>query len=127
MSLRTVLESYVALYGILILFELFVRKQRLRFVLQVLVVLVLIVIDLLINNAVTGRVAFGEGVSPVGTVIIMFLATVCGIAARYIFYLKKNQFSLLDFFKPIAISPIVLLPLIGSVQTTGELKAMQVP
>lgn len=126
MSLGTILETCIALYAALILAELFVRKQWLRFVLQAVVLLFVIGIALLVNNAVTGRVAFGQGASPVGTVGIMFLAVVFGIAARYIFYLQKSQFSLLDFFKPVAISPIVLLPLIGSVQTSGELNGMQV-
>ena len=56
----------------------------------------------------------------------MFLAIVCGIAARYIFDLRKSQFSVLEFLKPIVISPMVLLPLIGSVLATGELNGMQV-
>jgi hypothetical protein len=126
MSLRIVLESCIVLFGALILVELIVRKRLLRFVVQAAVLLVLIVIDLLINNAVTGRIAFGEGVSPLGTVGIMFVAIVFGIAARYLFYLQKRQFSLLDFLKPIAISPILLFPLIGSVQGPGELNGMQV-
>ena len=126
MPLRTVLVSCISLYAVVILVELFVRRQWLRFVLEAVLLLVVIGIALLVNNAVTGRVAFGEGASAVATVIIMLLAVICGIAARYIFYLQKGQFSLLDFFKPFAISPIVLLPLIGSVQTTGELNAMQV-
>jgi hypothetical protein len=124
--IRIILETCIALYAALILIELLVRRQWLRFVLQAIVLLFVIGIALLVNSAATGRVAFGQGASPVGTVGMMFLATVCGIAARYIFYLRKNEFSFLGFFKPIAISPIVLLPLVGSVQTTGELNGMQV-
>jgi hypothetical protein len=53
MSLGTVLEACIALYAALILAELFVRKQWLRFVLQAVVLLFVIGIALLVNNAVT--------------------------------------------------------------------------
>jgi hypothetical protein len=56
----------------------------------------------------------------------MFLATLLGIAARYAFYLPRGRFSWLDFLKPISISPIVLLPLLGSVTGSGSLKDIQV-
>jgi len=126
MSLRTVLELCSAVYAVAIVIELLLRRRWLRFVWEAVALLVLIVIALLVNNAATGRVAFGQGTSPVGTVGIMFVAAVCGIAARYIFYLQEGQFSWLDFLKPLTISPIALLPLIGSVQTTGELNGMQI-
>ncbi|MGA9627836.1 MAG: hypothetical protein WBQ65_25410 [Bryobacteraceae bacterium] len=126
MSLRSILEPCIVVYTALILIELFVRRHWLRFVLQAVTLLVVIGIALLVNNAATGRVAFGQAAPPVGTLGIMFLAIVCGIAARYIFDLRKSQFSVLEFLKPIVISPIVLLPLIGSVLATGELNGMQV-
>jgi hypothetical protein len=47
MSLGTVLEACIALYAALILAELFVRKQWLRFVLQAVVLLFVIGIALL--------------------------------------------------------------------------------
>jgi hypothetical protein len=126
MVLRTVLEPCAAIYAALILVELLIRRQWFRFWSQIFALLLVIGIALLVNNSVNGRVAFGESTSPVATVIIMFLATISGIAGRYIFYFQKGQFSILGFLKPIAISPIVLLPLIGSIQTTGELNNMQV-
>src|SRR5262245_14826195 len=109
----------------MIVIELWLRRQWRRFILEAVALLVVMALALLVNNAVTGKVSFGQSASSVGTVGIMFAATVCGIAARYVFYLQKSQFSWLDFSKPIVISPIVLFPLIGSVQTTGELNAMQ--
>ena len=124
--LRIILELCILIYTAAIVIELFIRRRWLPFVLEAVALLTVIVIGLLINNAATGRVAFGAGTSPVGTVGIMFVATVLGIAARYVFYLQKGQFSWLDFLKPLTISPIALLPLIGSVQSTGELNGMQV-
>ena len=55
----------------------------------------------------------GAGSSPTLVILIMFLCILLGIGARYIFYLQRN-FSWLDFAKPLCISPILLLPLIGS-------------
>lgn len=57
-------------------------------------------------------------------VIIMFVSILFGIAARYIFYLE-TKFAWLDFVKPLCISPILLLPLIGSLQGEGKLEAIQ--
>jgi hypothetical protein len=85
----------------------------------------LIVLSLLISDAVSGRVAFGEGTSPGWVIGIMCVCVALGIALRYIFYLRSS-FSLLEFLKPLSISPIVLLPLIGSVQTAKELATVQV-
>jgi hypothetical protein len=125
-SLEFILKSCVAIYIVTMLIELMIRRRWLRFAFEVVILVTVVAVALLLNNAVTGRVAFGESVSQASTVGIMFVATVCGISARFIFYLQTGQFSWLSFFKPIAISPIVLLPLIGSVQQTGELNTMQV-
>ena len=126
MSLRYILELCIAVYAAAIAIELVVRRHWRRFAGEASALLIAIAIALLVNNSTTGRVSFGQGGSPLGSVGIMFAATICGIAARYIFYLQAGQFSWLDFLKPLTISPIVLLPLIGSVQTTGELSGMQI-
>jgi hypothetical protein len=54
-------------------------------------------------------------------VAIMFAATMCGIVARYLFYLQSGQFTWLDCLKPLAITPIILLPLLSSIQSAGTL------
>jgi hypothetical protein len=120
------LEGCATGYALLIIIELIVRKRWLRIVLEVVSGMAVLVLALLVNNAVTGRVSFGEGASPVATVAIMFVCTVLGVVARYVFYVQKGAFSWLDLLKPIAISPLVLLPLIGSVQATGEPNQMQI-
>jgi hypothetical protein len=125
-SLPTVLEFCVTVYAAAVVIELLLRRQWLWFFLEAVALLLVIALALLLNNATTGRVAFGQGTSPLGIVCIMFVAIICGITGRYIFYLQSGQFSWLDFFKPVAISPIVLLPLIGSLRSTGELNEMQV-
>jgi hypothetical protein len=125
-SISAILEISTGIYACTILIELFVRKRWSSFALQAVALLGMVGLALLVNGATTGRVAFGQGTSTVATVAIMFVATALGIAARYVFYLQKSQFSLLDFLKPIVISPIVLLPLIGTLQTTSELNGTQI-
>lgn len=89
---------------------------------------VLLVVFLFLNLA-TGfpkpstKQAFG-GVSPLGAIGLMFVCIILGMAARYIFYLK-GKFSWLAFVKPLCVSPIVLLPLFGSVQGMQELETIQ--
>jgi dolichyl-phosphate-mannose--protein O-mannosyl transferase len=61
------------------------------------------------------RQAFGGGASPLLAVGLMFLGVVLGIVATYIFNLS-GAFSWRDFARPLVASPIVLLPLIGSIQ-----------
>ena len=125
MTLTAILEICAAIYSLAVLMELFLRKRWLWFIMHILALIAAMALALLVS-AETGRVAFGNTTSPLSTVGIMFLAIILGITARYVFYLQKGQFSWLDFLKPISISPIVLLPLIGSVQTTGEINDMQV-
>jgi hypothetical protein len=122
----TLLEACVGIYLAAILIELLIRRRFLRFILEATALFLVTALALLVNNAVAGQVAFGHGTSSVGTVAIMFIATMLGIVARQVFYLQAARFSWLDLFKPVTISPIVLLPLIGSVQAMGELTGMQI-
>jgi hypothetical protein len=55
------------------------------------------------------------GATPVMAIGLMFVGVVSGIAATYLFNLT-GSFSWRDFARPLVASPIVLLPLIGSVQ-----------
>jgi hypothetical protein len=59
--------------------------------------------------------AFGADTSPIIAIALMFVGVLLGIAATYVFNLKES-FSWKEFVRPIVISPLVLLPLIGSVQ-----------
>ena len=84
---------------------------------------------LLLLNRITGfpapssQQAFG-GVSPLTAIGLMFLCTMLGIMAHYVFYLK-GKFSWPEFLKPLVISPIVFLPLVGSVQSLTGLESVQ--
>ncbi|PYI91203.1 MAG: hypothetical protein DME97_14740 [Verrucomicrobia bacterium] len=66
---------------------------------------------------------FGGG-SPILGIGIVTLCTALGILAQYIFYLKKS-FSWLKMLSPLVISPIVVLPLLASIQKSGDLDTLQ--
>ena len=117
------LAVVISLYGLIILIELIATRAIKRFLLEATILVGVIVL----LNATTGfpatRQAFG-GISPIAAIGIMLVCTLLGIAAHYFFYLK-GEFSWQSFLKPILISPIVLLPLIGSVQGTSSLESLQ--
>ena len=125
MSVQTIVRVCVVLYLAVVGVELFSTRRFKRFVWELFILLVLLVLDALITNAVIGHVAFGAGNSPATVVSIMFVGVLLGIAARYVFYLK-SAFSWPDLLKPLSISPIVLLPLISSVQAVKDLETMQI-
>jgi peptidoglycan/LPS O-acetylase OafA/YrhL len=58
--------------------------------------------------------SFG-GASPLLALILMFVGVLLGIAATYIFNFT-GAFSWRDLARPLVASPLVLLPLIGSLQ-----------
>ncbi len=60
------------------------------------------------------RIAFG-GASPAGALVVIFAGSVLGMFARYFFYLR-TEFSWRAFLKPLCVSPILLLPILGLLQ-----------
>jgi hypothetical protein len=124
MSIPEILKTCAGLYLAAILVELLLSRRYGRFLFELLPLLGLLVLDVLITSASTGYIAFGAGSSPTVAVLIMFVAILLGVAARYIFYLK-GEFSWLDFAKPLCISPILLLPLLGSIQAVKDLEPIQ--
>jgi hypothetical protein len=125
MSIVGVLRVCAALYLALIVVDWARSRRHKRFMLELLPLVALVILDVLIASAANGYVSFGAGTSPTTVILIMFGAIVVGIAARYLFYLQA-KFSWLDFAKPLCISPILLLPLIGSMEGANDLRSMQV-
>jgi hypothetical protein len=70
-----------------------------------------------------GRIAFGGEISVWWAVLAMLVGIVLGMVAQYV-WSKPQKFTWLDFLRPIVVSPLVLLPLIGSL-SGGPLEAMQ--
>jgi hypothetical protein len=125
MSIPTMLKICAVLYFVVILVDLFQSRRFKRFLLELVPLIGLLVIDVIIASASSGYVTFGAGSSPVLVIVIMLVSILLGVGARYIFYLE-GKFSWLDFAKPLCISPILLLPLMGSVQGGKNLEAIQV-
>ena len=88
--------------------------------------LLLIFLFLLILNFTTGFpkyvISFGS-VTPIFSIITLFLSTCFGIAAWYYRNTKKPNF--LDLSKTLVISPIILIPMIGTVQGSSSIEAVQ--
>jgi hypothetical protein len=124
MTLPVILKICVVVYLTIIVIDWWRSRELKRFLLELLPLLGLLTLDLLIATASAGYVTFGSDGSSVWVSLAMFGAIVLGVAARYIFYLQ-GKFSWLDFVKPLCISPILLLPLIGSIQSVKNLEPMQ--
>ncbi len=116
---------FMGLYFITIFVGLITNRSWKRFLIELLILAGFITILYMATGfpAPSSRQAFG-GISPISAIGIMFVCTILGIVAHYFFYLK-GKFSLGMFLKPLFISPIVLLPLIGSVQGTSDLESIQ--
>ena len=125
MAIVGVLRVCVALYLVLILADWVRSRKYQRFILELLPLGALVIVDVLLATETTGYLAFGAGASQAMIILIMFVAILLGTAARYVFHLQAG-FSWLDFAKPLCISPMLLLPLIGSVQGVSDLQPMQV-
>lgn len=72
----------------------------------------------------SGLRAFG-GLGPLPVIFLMFVSVTLGMAARYLFNLRR-RFSWLSFLKPLSASPVVLLPLLGTVQGVSNVEPIQV-
>lgn len=125
MPTSELLEVFSVVYFLAILIDWVRTRQHKRLLLELLPLIGLIVFDALIANATLGYVAFGAGTSSIMVVFIMLGAILLGIAARYIFYLR-GAFSWADFVKPLCLSPLLLIPLLGSVLQSNDLQPIQV-
>lgn len=63
------------------------------------------------------RLSFGGTIPIWWAVVAMFIGVILGMIAQYV-WTKPKKFTWLDFLRPIVISPMVMLPLIGSLQST---------
>ena len=70
------------------------------------------------------RRSFGPDLSP-AIVVLMLLSIGAGMAARYFFSLRR-AFSWIALLRPFCVSPIVLLPLLGTVHGIVTLEPLQV-
>lgn len=111
-------------YGLIIVVEFAFSKNAKQFLIQLAFLFIVVVLLNFTTDFPQIRRSFG-GTSPLIAIGIMFLCVAFGITARYVFYLK-GEFSWRALAKPLVISPIVLLPLVGSVQASADLQTIQV-
>lgn len=118
-----ILLAVIIVYALAILVELiFVRAVK-RFALQAAILLGVVALLKVTTDFPTIRQPFG-GVSSIISIGMVFFCTFLGITVRYFFYLK-GQFLWREYLKPMLISPIVLLPLIGLIQKNSNIGANQ--
>ena len=109
----------------------FIRTRRLvPFAMSLLVIgAVAVAVLLWVPEPVSDRAVFGaaeEGGFPVMIAVgAMFISIGLGIAARYVFDAERGAFDWFAFLRPVVISPILLLPLIGTLDN-GELQPLQI-
>ncbi|MGA2218892.1 MAG: hypothetical protein ABSG51_12440 [Terracidiphilus sp.] len=125
MTIPELLKICAALYLVTILIDWLRTREFKRFLFELLPLLGLIVLDILLASASAGYVTFGPDSSSIWVAVLMFPAILLGIAARYFFYLR-GEFSWIDFVKPLCISPLLLIPLIGSLQGIESFHPIQV-
>lgn len=73
--------------------------------------------------AAEGRVAFGQTFPIFVAVGLMFASVVIGMACHYVWH-RPSRWSWSELLRPLVASPIVLLPLIGSLEGS-PLKSVQ--
>jgi hypothetical protein len=109
----------------LLIFDFIGGRRRRAIVGLVLLAIFLIALRLTTGFPVSssGRIAFGGTIAVGWAVLAMFIGVVLGMIAQYV-WTKPETFTLLDFLRPIVVSPMVLLPLIGSL-SNGPLEPLQ--
>lgn len=118
-----VLLVCIGLYGLIIIADLIISRKIKRGIIEG-IILITVVIVLRVATGFPNPIRSFGGLSPLIAIAIMFLCTLFGMSARYIFY-QKDNFSWGKFLRPLVISPIILLPLFGTLQGISEFKPIQ--
>jgi hypothetical protein len=115
---------FMVAYGVVLLVELVATRSIRRFAIQAVLLGLVFVLLRATLNFPTPRQAFG-GASLLSTVALMLVCTVLGMGAQSIFSMGESRWSWGGFVRPFVISPIVLLPLLGSMLGSEQLNAIQ--
>ncbi len=119
------LLGFMGLYLLILLHELITSRAVKRVLAQTLILCVVFVVLHLAVDFPIPKQAFG-GASPAWTVVIVLVCTILGMAAHGVFFLQERAFVWREFVRPFVISPIVLLPLLGSVLSAPQITTVQV-
>lgn len=107
----------MAIFVVLIFID-FLKYRRIKRLLIEAMILSLVVLILHLTTGFPESIKTFGSFNPESTILLMLVSVVLGMTANYFFHLKKG-FNWLTFIKPLFISPIVLLPLIGTVNETA--------
>lgn len=122
--ITTALLVFIGLFCCIILIELIMTRKIKRTLLEVAILAVIVVILRLTTGFPATRTSFGSE-SPALALFVICFGTILGMVAQYFFYLK-GKFSWRAFLKPLFISPMILLPLVGSIQGATRFETMQI-
>lgn len=113
----------LAIYALLILVELFTKRSIKIFFVELFIFLILSgILRVMSDSQELRRIAFG-GISPITAIIIMFGSIILGIIANHRYVSRKISWHSLS--RPIVISPMILLPLIGTLPSSTDLESLQ--
>lgn len=116
----------IGVFTLIVLVEAAILRDFPKFTLQLLILaLVALVLHFTTGFPKSTRLVMFGGTSPLVAILIMFVCTLLGMVAHYIFYLNNKSFSWLALVKPLVVSPIILLPLVGSMQAQAALEPIQ--
>jgi len=119
-----ILLAFMVAYGVVLLVELVVTRRIKHFAVQAVLLGLVFVLLHTTMNFPTPKKPFG-GASLLAAVILVLICTILGMAAQSIFYMGDSRLSLVGLVRPFVISPIVLLPLLGSILGSEQLNAVQ--
>ena len=106
-----ILRFVIACYVVIIIADLIISRALKRCLIEIALLIAVVIILNVATGFPTPIEGFGGG--PILAFIIMFGCTVSGMAAQYAFYQNK-KFSWGSFLRPLVISPLILLPLVGT-------------
>jgi len=124
MTTLTIVGLFSALYLILVLWDWISSRNGKEFLMALAIWMVVVLLAITLATRSSGYLTFGESASSIQIVVVLCLASLCGTAARYFFYLEGG-FNLKDFLKPFCIAPLLFAPLIGSIFAMKRLEPMQ--
>ncbi len=123
LPITRILLVVIGCYGLIIIVDLLITRALKRCLIEGILLAAVIVLLNVTTGFPTPKQAFGD-LQLILAIGIMLVCTVLGMAARYVFHQRKT-FSWASFLRPLVIAPLILLPLIGTMQGIQDFKPIQ--
>jgi hypothetical protein len=116
----TIVTLAVFVLGVPTALYLAVRYRRNWVLLAALFAVLAVVVVTFVTTDFPGyRVSFGgDWLAEIVLVVVAFAGIVFGILAHIVYY-RGEQVTLAEFLKPLVVSPLLIAPLVGVMETTG--------